>query len=66
MERLPYDVLIFIDHFYNPYKTYFTKTIISQINFKRNYESVLKQLLQYNLYDVSGNVISFQLTAILG
>lgn len=35
-------------------------------NFKKIYNSVMKQLKQFNLYDKEGSIIKFQSEAIIG
>jgi hypothetical protein len=66
METLPYDMISLIDRFYNPYRNYYSKTVIYYFNNKKNYSAVMRELKRHNLYNASGDVIMFQVESILG
>jgi len=62
---LPNELIELILEYDNPYKTYFTNNIISYFRNKNIYNILMKQLKQYCIYDINGNVINFQIDSIL-
>jgi hypothetical protein len=63
---LPEELINLILQYHNPYKTYFSKNIIVYFKNKHVYNTLLKQLKQYCLYDRNGIFIKFRIDAILG
>jgi hypothetical protein len=62
---LPNDLINLILEYENPYKTYFSKYVVSYFKNRYIYNILIKQLKQYCLYDTNNNVINFQIYAIL-
>ena len=62
---LPNDLINLILEYENPYKTYFSKYVVSCFKNRYIYNVLIRQLKQYCLYDINQNVINFQRDAIL-
>lgn len=62
---LPNELIELILEYENPYKTYFSDNIIYYFRNRYNYNTLMRQLKQYCLYDINGNIINFQIDSIL-
>jgi hypothetical protein len=63
--HLPNEIIDMILEYENPYKTYFYNNIICYIRNRHIYNTLIRQLKQYCLYDINGNVTKFQVDALL-
>jgi hypothetical protein len=62
---LPDEIQHQIYSFYNPYKELYD-SVHKQIKSKFIYKSCMKQLRSYNLYNLNGEIITFNRDAIIG
>ena len=62
---LPNELINIIFEYANPYKDYYSKNIISYFKTKYIYNSLMRQLKQYCIYNINKEIICFQRDAIL-
>ena len=66
MERIiPPEIISLINEYYNPYKKEYSKTVLV-LKQKNKFKFLMRQLVSYNLYNVNGELIKFEIDAILG
>lgn len=65
MRYIPEEIVNIILTFHNPYKYYFTNSILVEMKQKVYYKSLMRQLMQYRSYDRHRNVICFHKYSIL-
>ena len=63
---LPSEIINYIFEYENPYKTFYSKNIITTLKSKYIYNFVMKELKQYCIYNQNKEIIYFAIDAILG
>lgn len=62
---LPNELINIIFEYANPYKDYYSKNVVLYFKNKYIYDSLMRQLKQYCIYNINKEVICFQRDAIL-